>query len=200
MAASHFAQTEYVNDHDVYNFSGREVAADMAARPGTRGPDHSRIGVWSFAQVGNQDVWFGEWSAESQTGAVGTKTPDTHTVWYVGENGDVAATLPAGAPVSYTIRSINHYTGSALPTSTLTANFDTGSAHSSGDIRFNNGSIKTIDKDVQLGAKEVSVASSGGTNGTLEGKFFGTGATGVAGIVKFTDRHQDTAFGGTKNP
>src|SRR5690606_24390608 len=44
---SHFARAQYLDDHGVYNFSGREVAADIAARPGTRGPDHSRIGVWS---------------------------------------------------------------------------------------------------------------------------------------------------------
>ncbi|WP_237173560.1 Slam-dependent surface lipoprotein [Paracandidimonas lactea] len=195
--ASHFARDRYKNSAGVYQTSGRRAVQDGA--PG-RGPaDHSKIGVWSFAKVGSQDVWFGEWDAESATGAIGTKTAGTHTTWYVGENGDVARTLPT-APVSYTVRSINNYTGAALPTSTLTANFTTGTAGSVGDIAFSEGTIRTVGSDVQLAALGVNVASSGGMAGTLDGKFFGTGASAVAGLVKFADRTRDTAFGGSKNP
>lgn len=196
--AAHFARQRYLDSNQVYRFSGRQLAEAMASRPGA--PDHSKVGVWSFAQVGSQDVWFGEWSAESTSGDIGSKSPGTHTVWYVGENGDVASTLPTGAPVSYTVRSINNYTGAALPTSTLTANFATGAASSIGDIGFSGGAIKTAGRNVQLAASDVKVASSGGVGGKLEGDFFGTGAAGVAGIVKFADRNRDTAFGGSKNP
>jgi hypothetical protein len=42
------------------------------------------------------------------------------------------------------------------------------------------------------------VASSSGTGGNLDGRFFGTGAAAVAGMVKFADRNRDTAFGGAK--
>ncbi|NYT79636.1 hypothetical protein H0A71_21960 [Alcaligenaceae bacterium] len=195
-ATSHFANAAFKDDTGVYNHSGRLIVA--AGAPSSGPQDHSKLGVWSFAQAGSHDVWFGEWSAESATGDVGTKTPGTHTVWYVGENDDVASTLPTDAPVRCTVRSINNYTGSALPTSTLTANFDTGVARSRGDIRFSRGEISTVDKDVRLAASNVRVTSSGGTGGSLEGKFFGTGAAAVAGIVKFADRDRDTAFGGTK--
>lgn len=196
-AASHFANSKYRNDEGVYHYSGRKLVVDGA--PGAGDPrDHSKLGVWSFTQAGSQDVWFGEWSAESASDAIGTKTPGTHTVWYVGENGNVASTLPTDAPVNYTVRSINNYTGAALPTSTLTANFATGAASSQGDIGFSRGEISTVDKDVRLAARDVNVASSGGTGGNLEGKFFGTGAAAVAGIVKFADRDRDTAFGGTQ--
>ncbi|TEA78866.1 Slam-dependent surface lipoprotein [Allopusillimonas ginsengisoli] len=197
-STSHFANPEYRDGNGVYSYSGRLLVSRGAPGPGQRG-DHSKLGVWSFSQVGSHDIWFGEWNAESPTGAVGTKAPGTHTVWYVGENSDVASTLPTGSPVRYTIRSINNYTGNDLPTSTLTANFATGAASSRGDIGFSGGAIKTVDRDVRLTASRVTVASSGGTGGDLEGKFFGTGAAAVAGVVKFADRNRDTAFGGTKN-
>ncbi|TKR54719.1 hypothetical protein D7I39_14670 [Allopusillimonas ginsengisoli] len=196
-ATSHFANAEHKDGNGMYHYSGRKLVAGGA--PGAGDPrDHSKLGVWSFTQAGSQDVWFGEWSAESASDTVGTKTPGTHTVWYVGENGNVASTLPTDAPVNYTVRSINNYTGAALPTSTLTANFATGAASSQGDIGFSRGEISTVDKDVRLAARNVRVTSSGGTGGSLEGKFFGTGAAAVAGIVKFADRDRDTAFGGTK--
>lgn len=198
--ATHFAISKYQDSTGVYHWTGRQiVAAGDAPGPQGPGPDHSGLGVWSFAQVGSQDVWFGEWDAESATGAVGTKVAGTHTVWYNGENGDVATTLPTAAPVSYTVRSINNYSGSALPTSTLTANFATGAASSTGDIGFTGGTIGTVGSDVRLAASGVSVASASGTGGSLDGKFYGTGASGVAGIVTFSDRTKDTAFGGSKN-
>ncbi|MCL2898745.1 Slam-dependent surface lipoprotein [Brenneria tiliae] len=200
--ATHFALADYQDSTGVYTWSGREIVADGAA-PGPDTPiDHSGIGVWSFAQVGSQDVWFGEWDAEAAEGdgAIGDKVAGTHTAWYVGESGDVATTLPTGAPVTYTVQSINNYTGATLPTSTLTANFDGLTASSTGDISFSGGAITNTGSDVQLAANGVNVASSGGTNGDLAGNFFGTGAAAVAGIVTFADRNQDTAFGGSKNP
>lgn len=196
-STSHFANAKYRNVHGVYDYSGRQLVADGAPGPGSRA-DHSKLGVWSFTQAGSEAVWFGEWNAESATGAAKTKVPGTHTVWYVGESKDVASTLPTGSPVRYTVRSINNYTGAALPTSTLTANFALGTARSTGDIAFSTGAIKTVDQDVRLTASNVSVASSSGTGGNLEGRFFGSGAAAVAGMVKFADRNLDTAFGGAK--
>ncbi|MBK0000480.1 Slam-dependent surface lipoprotein [Erwinia sp. S38] len=195
---SHFANPSYLSG-GAYKFSGRQLVADgLAPGPAGPGPDHSKLGVWSFAKVGTQDVWFGEWDGESTTGAIGTKTAGTHTVFYAGENGNVATTLPTAAPVSYSIKSINQFNGT-LPTSTLTANFNTKVASSSGDINFTGGTISTVGTDVRLAATSVGVLSASGTGGTLDGKFFGTGASAVAGIVKFADRNKDTAFGGTKN-
>lgn len=199
--ASHFAFDKYQDSTGVYQWSGQEIVAEGdAPGPGGPGPDHSALGVWSFAQVGSQDVWFGEWDAESTTSEIGSKVAGTHTVWYNGENGDVATTLPTTAPVTYTVRSINSYAGSALPTSTLTANFASGAASSTGDIGFTDGTISIVGSDVRMTATGVSVTSASGTDGNLEGQFYGTGAAGVAGIVTFPDRAKDTAFGGSKNP
>ncbi|MFE8117942.1 HupA family protein [Brenneria goodwinii] len=197
-AFSHYARPAYYNSTaDIYNVSGRQLVADGA--PGAGSPvDHSGVGVWSFAQVGSEDVWYGTWSEESTSGAVGTKVAGTHNAWYVGEDSDVATTLPASA--TYTVRSINNSTQTA--TSVLSATFNGGSngtASSTGDIAFSGGSINTVGNDVQLAASGVSVASNSGTGGSLTGNFYGTGASSVAGAVAFADRDLNTAFGGAKN-
>ncbi|MCL2891677.1 Slam-dependent surface lipoprotein [Brenneria tiliae] len=194
---SHFARPAYYNSTtDAYNVSGRQLVADGA--PGSGQYDHSGIGVWSFAQVGSEDVWYGTWSEESTSGAVGTKVAGTHNAWYVGEDSDVATTLPASA--TYTVRSINNSTQTA--TSVLSATFNGGSngtASSTGDITFSGGSINTAGNDVQLAASGVSVASNSGTGGSLTGNFYGNGASSVAGVVAFANRDLNTAFGGAKN-
>ncbi|NIF23473.1 MULTISPECIES: Slam-dependent surface lipoprotein [Pantoea] len=195
---THFADAKYQSTSTgVYHFTGRQLVADGAPGPAGPGPDHTNLGVWSFAKVGSQDVWFGEWDAESTT--AGTKAAGKHTVFYAGENGTVATTLPTTGPVTYAVKSINNYSGAALPTSTLTANFNTKAASSTGDINFSNGTISTSGAAVNLAASGVQVVSANGTGGALKGNFFGAGATGVAGIVTFSDRTKDTAFGGTKN-
>ncbi|MGA8884659.1 MAG: hypothetical protein WB445_13805 [Acinetobacter sp.] len=82
-----------------------------------------------------------------------------------------------------------------MPASTLTAEFGSRKISSAGDINFANGSIDAA----KASFTAASVVSSGGTGGLVKGDFFGTGAAGVAGTVKFQDRNQDVAFGGTKN-
>ncbi|MGA8884660.1 MAG: sigma factor [Acinetobacter sp.] len=57
--------------------------------------DHSGLGVWAIKKVGAQDVWFGEWDKEGA--AQGSKAAGTHTVFYVGEKGNAASTLPGRA-------------------------------------------------------------------------------------------------------
>lgn len=158
-------------------------------------PSHASLGYFNFAQAGAQAVYFGEWSN------TGSASSPQHTVYYAGEAGNVASTLPTGT-ATYTVKSINNaYAGSgaSLPSSVLTANFGSYSAVSSGDINFTGGTISVNGTRVQLGANNVAVASVAGSNGVLSGDFFGTGAAAVAGTVKFADRSKDTAFGGNKN-
>lgn len=158
-------------------------------------PSHASLGYFNFAQVGAQSVYFGEWSN------TGSSASPQHTVYYAGEAGNVASTLPSGT-ATYAVKSINNaYSGSgaSLPNSVLTANFGAYTASSTGDINFSAGTISVNGDRVQLGANGVSVTSVAGSNGTLAGDFFGTGASAVAGTVTFTDRSKDTAFGGSKN-
>lgn len=176
--------------------------------------DNEEFGSWTYMQAAT-DVWFGEWHADTQGGWFGLGSPKklkgTRTVWYAGKNGDVASTLPKNAPiVDYRVKTIGQHkepgwikswlTGPAkLPESTLTANFDTWTAHSEGDIHFREGAIKVVDKHVELHARNVEVASSGAkSSGILKGHFFGTGAASVAGMVIFGNRDRDVSFAGTK--
>ncbi|EMC2290394.1 hypothetical protein VB661_004118 [Salmonella enterica] len=191
----HFARPAYQNSSTgVYNVTGQQLVADGAPGAGTP-VDHSGLGVWSFAQVGSEDVWYGTWSEQASGGG---KVAGTHNAWYVGEDSNVATTLPVSA--TYTVRSINNSTQTA--TSQISATFNGGSngtASSTGDIAFSGGSINTVGNDVRLAASSVSVASNGGSGGTLSGNFYGTGASSVAGAVAFSNRDLNTAFGGTKN-
>lgn len=189
----HYASALFKNSvNNSYKFTGKQLAAFGAPA------SHAGLGVWSFAQVGSNDVWFGEWDAEGTT--TGSKVDGTHTAFYVGESGTVATTLPT-TTVTYAVKSVNRGISAtaALPSSTLTANFTTKTASSTGDIGFTGGTITTAGSDVKLAASSVSVASVSGTGGTLKGNFYGAGASSVAGVVSFTDRNKDTAFGGAKN-
>ena len=59
--------------------------------------------------------------------------------------------------------------------------------------------VRRVASRLGLGRPAARVISVAGTNGALNGDFFGTGASAVAGTVKFADRSKDTAFGGSKN-
>jgi len=170
---------------------------DPSMGPPSPHPDHSGMGYFNFAQVASEAVFFGEWSQNEAS-----SSDPTHTVYYAGQAGDVAATLPGGE-VTYNVKSLNNaYTGTSadLPNSILTANFGTWSASSTGDISFDGGLILVdADNRVALLADGVSVTSVSGTDGDLVGDFFGTGASSVAGIITFADSAKDTAFGGAKN-
>jgi len=170
---------------------------DPSMGPPSPDPDHSGMGYFNFAQVASEAVFFGEWSQNEAS-----SSDPTHTVYYAGQAGDVATTLPGGE-VTYNVKSLNNaYTGTSadLPNSTLTANFGTWSASSTGDISFDGGLILVdADNRVALFADGVSVTSVSGTDGDLVGDFFGTGASAVAGIITFADSAKDTAFGGAKN-
>lgn len=189
-------QVENSDSVAVYHFSGRQR---------NNGPN----GVWTFAQIGNSEVYFGEWNAEAATGPVGTKVAGTHNVFYAG-------LLPRGGilntDATYQIKSINNYSnnGTNVPTSDLTVNFAQQTARSTGDISFTNGkvisSLSGQGQPGELSATNVSVASAGGTGGVLTGQFFAAGPLVsilrdpevVAGYVTFEDRDKNTAFGGFK--
>lgn len=173
--------------------------------------DNNELGSWSYARVGNQDVWFGEWHADTKKWWGGVeKIEGTHTVFYAGQNGDVVATLPRGT-VNYTTRTISHYnevsawnpkywfTNPKLEQSTFVADFNSGTVKAAGDLNFRDGSMSIDGNAVKLAAHNVDVKSSHGKCGELTGNFFGTGAASVAGIVMFPDRNQDVAFGGVRN-
>ncbi|GHH49489.1 Slam-dependent surface lipoprotein [[Pseudomonas] boreopolis] len=167
-------------------------------------PDsHDNLGVFVFAQVGSQDVWFGEWSA------YGTSGDATRTVYYIGNGADTA--VPTSGSATYSVVGINNYNASAnggngnLLSGTFTANFAAGTltgsiANGASGYAVNLGSA-TINSNASISGNTAFATQSGSlvaSSGSVSGQFYG-GQTALAGLVDFAGAQYDTAFGGTKN-
>lgn len=179
--------------HTVYQFSS----------PYT-GPveDHDSLGVFTFAKIGSDDVWIGEWSSK------GDVTDGSHTVYYFGKDYDSdLAAAPAAA--TYNVIGINNYSsasgGNAL-SGQLSANFTAGQltgSISNGSLNINVG-LATINADATItGSTAIASNSSGllATGGNVNGRFYNT-FEDVAGVVRFgtSNSQYDTAFGGSVAP
>lgn len=159
--------------------------------------DHSHLGRLSYAQVGNLDVYFGDWSNVAPGAAIGTKGTN-YTAFYSGTGR--TTNLPTTGTATYTVKGINQYhtQNTALLNGTLKANFSSnklsGSLKNSGlTIAINNAAIKTAE------ASFSGNATANGTAGATRGHFFGNQGAAIAGVAEF-DRNPayNTAFGGTK--
>jgi hypothetical protein len=170
----------------------------------TTGPDdHRNLGLFHFAQVGNDDVWFGEWSSNASSAST------DHTVYYAGTT--TGTTVPTSGSATYAVRGISDYANKGLLTGTFTANFASGSsgtltgsiANSASGYGVNIGTA-TID-GATFGGNGASATQSGTTvasGGAVEGRFYGADAAALAGLVNFgsgSERQYNAAFGGTKN-
>lgn len=172
--------------------------------PYTGAPEsHDSMGVFVFAQVGSQDVWFGEWSA------YGTSGDATRTVYYIGNGADTA--VPTSGSATYSVVGINNYDASAnggngnLLSGTFTANFAAGTltgsiANSASGYAVNLGSA-TINSNASISGNSAFATQAGSlvaSSGSVSGQFYGS-QTALAGLVDFSGTQYDTAFGGTKN-
>jgi hypothetical protein len=180
----------------------------VTAMPGS----HSVLGNFNFAQVletsGNQGslpaTYFGEW-----WGSADTVTGSTHTVYYAGDN--TGRTVPTSGTAVYTVSGING-NSNALK-GTFDVNFNTEEI-TAGSLTGGTGSTKSITiANVGFDASSGLISSSnfGGTvtgtnqanstigSGTLNGHFFGAGASTLGAVATFTDKQYDTAIGGVKN-
>lgn len=164
-------------------------------------PDHSHLGRMSFAQVGNQDVWFGDWAdvpSGASAGTVGSK----YTVFYSGT--DKTTNLPTSGSATYAVKGINQHVNKNDPvlTGTLTADF--GAQKLSGTIAKTGLSIQIndaqINSDASFGGNgHINTIANGTVSGNTQGHFFGAQGAGLAGIATFdSNRNYNTAFGGTK--
>lgn len=165
--------------------------------PSTTPTDHSSLGVFNFARTSSQDVWFGEFKQSSNI------ADGTHSVYYVGEDGNNSA-LPAVGTATYAVKGINDYAGKGILTGTFTANITSGST---GTL---SGGLSGGGRVVAIGTANItgtSFSGSGGsyadgtvlfTGGSVSGQFFGNSGQSLAGIVTFSNRVYDTAFGGDK--
>ncbi|MFT4090106.1 MAG: Slam-dependent surface lipoprotein [Asticcacaulis sp.] len=168
--------------------------------PATVPSDHNSLGVFQFARTSSQDVWYGEFKQTSNI------ADGTHTVYYVGEDGGNSAT-PASGTATYTVQGINDYANKGNLAGEFTATFD------SSTFGTLTGSVSGGGRTVSIGTAYIFgvnfVGSSGSytdaTNtingGFVNGKFFGSDADALAGIVSFgngSNRIYNTAFGGDK--
>lgn len=161
-------------------------------------PDHSHLGRMSFAQVGNQDVWFGDW-ADVPSGASAGTAGSKYTVFYSGT--DKTTNLPTSGSATYAVKGINQHVNKNDPvlTGTLTANFDTQKL--SGTIAKTGLSIQINDANINSTAASFNgnATANGTVKGNTQGHFFGAQGAGLAGIATFkSNRNYNTAFGGTK--
>lgn len=157
---------------------------------------HENVGTYNFVQVGDADVWFGEWSS---TGAGGNWAD--RQAFYVGDL--EGTTVPTSGSASYSVKGINKFTGNNVLSGTFTVDYSarklSGSIENSdllielgNDVRYSSGSAKFSGSASAFGA-------AGDFDGNVEGHFFGSNAAGLAGVTRFAHKPEyDTAFGGTK--
>lgn len=157
---------------------------------------HQNVGTYNFVQVGDADVWFGEWSS---TGAGGNWAD--RQAFYVGDL--ESTTVPTSGRASYSVKGINKFTGNNVLSGTFDVNYSTrklsGSIQNSvltvslgSDVRYSRNSAKFT-------GSAKATGTAGSVSGVVEGHFFGANAAGLAGVTRFAHRPEyDTAFGGTK--
>lgn len=158
-------------------------------------PDHSGLGVFSFAQVGGQDVWFGEWSQDGATSF------SNRAVFYYGDTSNNS--MPTNGVATYTVQGLNFYSGSNELNGTLTANFGAQTLTGQmvdGVLEINVGNA-TFDSAGVISSSnaQAKVVQNVVSTGTVEGRFYGANAAALAGMATFTNSDFDTSFGGTKD-
>jgi hypothetical protein len=160
------------------------------------GGGHGGMGAFNFAQVGSDDVWFGEWSDGADS--------STRTVYYSGADADTS--VPSSGSATYTVVGINNYDGTAdsLMNGTFTANFVantlTGFMSSVSGNAVDIGTA-TINSDASItgaGTADGLFGSTFVTGGNVSGQFY-NGQASLAGLVDFAGTQYDTAFGGTQD-
>ncbi|MCQ9084377.1 Slam-dependent surface lipoprotein [Vibrio harveyi] len=160
----------------------------------TSGSKHFQDNFYSFVQVANQDVWFGEWYEGKKDSEFNNRT-----VYYVGN--DAGTTVPTSGKATYNITGINKFSGANKLSGTFNADF--GAKTLDGSI---NNSNLTVSVDATINTATAAfngtaqaVQNGTTTNGASQGHFFGANAAGLAGIATFTNNSDlDTAFGGEK--
>jgi hypothetical protein len=162
--------------------------------------DHSGLGLFNFAKVGANNLYFGEWSQTSNV------NDGTHVVYYVGDN--TGTTVPTTGSATYSMRGISSYAANGPLTGTFTANFGAGTvsgsvASASTGYAVNIGSVGISGANIASTTSNATATQASTTlasGGTVSGQFFGASAAALAGLVTFGSNSQyDTAFGGTKN-
>ncbi|MFP5073446.1 Slam-dependent surface lipoprotein [Neisseria sp. WLZKY-1] len=163
-------------------------------------PDHSGLGRMSFAQIGNSDVYFGEW-ADVKAGAADGTAGTNRSVYY---NGTGRTTnMPTSGTATYAVKGINNHVAwnTAVLQGDLKADF--GRKTLAGTLTRATGDLKTLGINAYIRPSDASFSgnaiANGSVNGTTNGHFFGNNAASLAGIAQFDNNKKlNAAFGGAK--
>lgn len=144
-------------------------------------------------------VYFGEWAPRAGNPSTGSSTDlnmasSDRTVWYVGEN--PTTNMPTLVNAKYDVLGVNKHTPGQndFYSGVLTANYGAGKADMTGNL------VRGSDKIDFAGTKIASDGTFKGSAQGIEGRFYGSGATAMAGIATrgTTAVGDDIAFGGKK--
>ena len=161
-----------------------------------------KFGGMTFAKVPTAatNVFFGEWAPRKGNSNQIANSTDLNmndgnrTVWFVGEN--PTANMPKLVNAKYNVLGINKHTPGKndFYTGVLTANYGTGKNELAGTISRAGDSINFANTKIESSGKFDNHKNTE----HITGRFYGSGAEALAGIVDRTGADKDVAFGGAK--
>ncbi|WP_044470929.1 Slam-dependent surface lipoprotein [Mannheimia massilioguelmaensis] len=158
-------------------------------------PEHKDLGRMSFKQVGNMDVWYGDWADVPHYSKDPAKEGKNYSVYYAGSE---TVTMPQSGKANYDVKGINNYVNAntEILKGNLTADFTEKTLK--GSIASSKLAIN-MDAKIKNSAIDGNAVANGKDEGKLSGHFYGNNAAGLAGIAEFSKKPSlNTAFGGTK--
>ena len=146
------------------------------------------------------NVFFGEW-APRKNGTAPENSTDLNmgssqrTVWYVGEN--PTQNMPRLVNARYNVLGVNQHTPGRndFYTGVLTANYGAGKNELSGSISRPGDSVNFANTNIQ---SDGTFNNGEHAADKITGRFYGSGAEALAGIVDRAGVDKDVAFGGRK--
>ena len=176
-------------------FSVRQMADPLL-------PIAPKFGGMTFAKVPTAatNVFFGEWAPRKGNSNQIANSTDLNmndgnrTVWFVGEN--PTANMPKLVNAKYNVLGINKHTPGKndFYTGVLTANYGAGKNELSGTISRAGDSINFANTKIESSGKFDNHKNTE----HITGRFYGSGAEALAGIVDRAGADKDVAFGGAK--
>ena len=146
----------------------------------------------------NGNVFFGEWAPRAgnppQNSTDLNMADGKRTVWYVGDN--PTQNMPVLSEVTYNVLGVNKHTPGQndFYTGVLTASYGAGKNELSGSISRSGDSVKFDGTNI----RSNGTFDNGKADERITGRFYGSGAEALAGIVDRTGVDRDIAFGGHK--
>ena len=144
------------------------------------------------------NVFFGEWAPRAgnppQNSTDLNMADGKRTVWYVGDN--PTQNMPVLSGATYNVLGVNKHTPGQndFYTGVLTASYGAGKNELSGSMSRPGDSVKFDGTTI----RSNGTFDNGKADERITGRFYGSGAEALAGIVDRTGVDRDIAFGGHK--